>query len=140
MIIRDCTPGDMEDVVALWERSGLTRPWNDARKDFALALNAPNAKVMAGFDGSILVAAVMTGFDGHRGWVYYLAVDPSHQRRGHGRTMMKAAERWLCDRGAPKIQLMVREGNKAALGFYKQLGLERQAVVTLGRRLDGPLL
>ena len=137
MTIRDCTPADMEEVVALWQRCGLTRPWNDPRKDFALALSAPNATVMAGFDGGVLVTALMTGFDGHRGWVYYLAVDPAHQRRGHGRTMMQAAESWLRERGAPKIQLMVRDDNEAALEFYQRFGLERQAVVTLGKRLDG---
>lgn len=78
----------------------------------------------------------MVGFDGHRGWVYYLAVDPGVRRRGLGRDMMEAAERWLRDRGAPKMQLMVRETNAAALGFYERLGLERQAVITLGKRLD----
>ena len=77
----------------------------------------------------------MVGCDGHRGWVYYLAVAPERRRSGLGRTMMDAAEAWLRERGAPKIQLMVREDNEAALGFYEALGLERQKVVTLGRFL-----
>ena len=75
----------------------------------------------------------MVGFDGHRGWVYYLAVDPRAQRRGLGRKLMAAAEEWLRGQGVPKIQLMVRDDNRAALDFYANLGLERQDVVTLGR-------
>jgi ribosomal protein S18 acetylase RimI-like enzyme len=82
-----------------------------------------------------LAASVMVGCDGHRGWVYYLAVAPERRRAGLGRRMMDAAEAWLRARGAPKIQLMVREDNKDALGFYEALGLERQKVVTLGRFL-----
>jgi ribosomal protein S18 acetylase RimI-like enzyme len=79
----------------------------------------------------------MVGFDGHRGWVYYLAVDPGRRRRGLGRSLMAAAEDWLMVRGAPKLQLMVRSDNEAAVGFYQRLGLERQEVIVLGRRLDG---
>ena len=86
-----------------------------------------------------IAASVMVGFDGHRGWVYYLAAAPDHRRRGLGRQMMAAAEVWLRGRGAPKIQLMVRADNDEALGFYDALGLKRQDVVTLGRFLDeGP--
>ena len=79
----------------------------------------------------------MVGFDGHRGWVYYLAVDPGRRRRGLGRSLMAAAEDWLMVRGAPKLQLMVRSDNEAAVGFYQRLGLERQEVIVLGRRLAG---
>ena len=82
-----------------------------------------------------LAGSVMVGFDGHRGWVYYLAVAPDRRRSGLGRVLMAAAEAWLRARGAPKIQLMVRADNEAALGFYEALGLERQQVVTLGRFL-----
>ena len=85
-------------------------------------------------DGGTLAGSVMTGFDGHRGWVYYLAVSPAHRHKGLGRALMAGAEAWLRARGAPKIQLMVREENEA-LGFYEALGLERQKVVTLGRFL-----
>jgi ribosomal protein S18 acetylase RimI-like enzyme len=81
--------------------------------------------------------AAMVGFDGHRGWVYYLAVDPSARRKGLGRALMQAAEAWLCRMGAPKIQLMVRADNTQALAFHRALGLEDQNVTVLGRRLDG---
>ena len=121
-------------MVALWEACGLTRPWNDPRRDFALALASGASAVLVAREGDALAGSVMTGFDGHRGWVYYLAVAPGHRRQGLGRALMAAAEAWLRARGAPKIQLMVREENDA-IGFYEALGLERQAVVTLGRFL-----
>ncbi|WP_294054033.1 GNAT family acetyltransferase [Sphingomonas sp.] len=140
-MIEAATADDCEAVVALWEACGLTRPWNDPRADFALALGGPaSAVLVARGEGGALAGSVMTGFDGHRGWVYYLAVADAARRRGLGRALMAAAEAWLRERGAPKLQLMVREDNEAALGFYEALGLERQKVVTLGRFLakDAP--
>jgi ribosomal protein S18 acetylase RimI-like enzyme len=128
--------GDAQAVIALWRACGLTRPWNDAEADYARAIEGPASAVLLRYEGEALAASVMVGFDGHRGWVYYLAVAPERRREGLGRTMMDAAEAWLRARGAPKIQLMVREDNEAALGFYEALGLERQKVVTLGRFLD----
>jgi ribosomal protein S18 acetylase RimI-like enzyme len=86
-------------------------------------------------EGGAITGAVMVGFDGHRGWVYYLAVHPDQQRRGLGRALMAAAEAWLLGRGAPKIQLMVRDDNAEARGFYEALGYAVQPVVTIGKRL-----
>jgi len=129
-------PADAEAVVALWRACGLTRPWNDPARDFKSAIEGPASAILLLRDGDAIAAGVMAGFDGHRGWVYYLAVAPDRRRQGLGRAMMEAAEAWLRERGAPKIQLMVREDNAAALGFYESLGLERQKVVTLGRFLD----
>jgi ribosomal protein S18 acetylase RimI-like enzyme len=128
---------DTPAVIALWEACGLTRPWNDPGADFAQALTGPVSTILivrdeGGGKGN-LAGSVMVGFDGHRGWVYYLAVAPGRRRSGLGRVLMAAAETWLRARGAPKIQLMVRTDNEAALGFYEALGLERQQVVTLGR-------
>ena len=136
MEIRPCTTADREEVVALWDGCGLTRPWNNPRADFDLALTTATSTILGGFVAERLIASAMVGFDGHRGWVYYLAVRSDQQRRGMGRVMMIAAETWLRSRGVPKIQLMVRDDNKSALAFYERLGLEKQAVVTLGRRLD----
>jgi ribosomal protein S18 acetylase RimI-like enzyme len=131
---REAVPADAAAVVALWEASGLTRPWNDPHADFARALDGATSTILVTGQGP-LSGSVMVGFDGHRGWVYYLAVAPDHRRHGLGRTLMHAAEAWLRARGAPKIQLMVRDDNHAALGFYEALGLERQKVVTLGKFL-----
>lgn len=127
--------GDAGEVTALWEACGLTRPWNDPGADFALAVRLPQSAVLVARDGDVLAGSVMVGFDGHRGWVYYLAVAPGKRGGGIGRALMAAAEQWLRERGAPKLQLMVRDDNADALGFYEALGLERQKVVTLGRFL-----
>jgi ribosomal protein S18 acetylase RimI-like enzyme len=133
--IENAGAGDAGAVISLWEACGLTRPWNDPAADFARAIGGQTSAVLLLRDGEEIAASVMVGFDGHRGWVYYLAVAPERRRAGLGRAMMEAAEAWLRERGAPKIQLMVRADNSHAIGFYKSLGLEPQKVVTLGRFL-----
>ncbi len=128
---------ERDAVVALWGEAGLTRPWNDAEADFDLALAGPASTVLLAREGPAVLGSVMVGFDGHRGWVYYLASDPARRGEGIGRALMAAAEAWLRSRGCPKIQLMVRADNETAQDFYAALGYEPQAVTTLGRRLDG---
>ncbi|MGK6321031.1 GNAT family acetyltransferase [Sphingomonas sp. DT-204] len=134
-MIRTATAEDRSAAVGLWRECELTRPWNDPDRDFTLAVEEPASTVLVAERDGRIVGSVMTGFDGHRGWVYYLAVAPGARRAGLGRALMAAAEAWLRERGAPKVQLMVREGNDAALAFYAALGLEPQPVVTLGRFL-----
>jgi ribosomal protein S18 acetylase RimI-like enzyme len=134
-MIAAATPGDADAVIALWEACGLTRPWNDPASDFRRAVEGSTSAVLLDRDGDSLLGSVMVGHDGHRGWVYYLAVAQDRRREGLGRRLMEAAEAWLRARGAPKLQLMVRGSNEAALGFYEALGLERQDVVTLGKFL-----
>lgn len=128
---------DAEAVVALWHECGLTRPWNDPLADFTLAVSGPSSTIFVAKVEDAVVGSAMVGFDGHRGWVYYLAVAPGHRGAGLGRALMAAGEDWLRARGCPKLQLMVRAENEAALAFYRALGLETQSVVTLGRFL-GP--
>ena len=135
MEIAKALSADQDSVIGLWETCGLTRPWNDPRDDFSLALTSADCTVFVGREGGRLLASIMVGFDGHRGWVYYLAVDPAEQRRGLGRQMRAAAEAWLKLRKAPKLNLMVRKGNNAALAFYDRLGLEAQPLVVLGKFL-----
>lgn len=135
-LIEPAREADRAAIVALWRACGLTRPWNDADADLALALDSPGSTVLVARAGEVVAGSIMVGFDGHRGWVYYLAVDPAARRGGIGRSLMTAAEQWLAARGCPKIQLMVRQDNEAALGFYQALGLEPQKVVTLGRFLE----
>lgn len=134
--IRTAQADEAEAVIALWTACGLTRPWNDPRADFDRALNTSTATILISGVGRSVEGSVMVGFDGHRGWVYYLAVDPQTRRSGLGRALMAAAQDWLRAQGAPKIQLMVRDDNAEALSFYAALGLEAQPVVVLGRRLD----
>lgn len=136
MQISTATESDRDDVIALWQACDLTRPWNDPAADYRLALvNETSAILLMHKDGD-LAASVVTGFDGHRGWVYYLAVAADFRKQSLGRKMMEAAEQWLRERNAPKIQLMVRDDNEAAIGFYKALGYDVQPVVTIGRQLD----
>ncbi len=135
--IRPIREGEDEAVIALWTACGLTRPWNDPVADLNLAKSGATSAVLVAADDAGIGGTIMVGFDGHRGWVYYLAVDPGRRRTGLGRSLMAAAQDWLMVRGAPKLQLMVRSDNEAAVGFYQRLGLERQEVIVLGRRLDG---
>ena len=134
--VESLTAADADAAVTLWQAAGLTRPWNDPHADFDRALAGPTSTVLGLRDGGALVATVMVGDDGHRGWVYYLAVDPVRQRGGLGRLMMAAAEDWLRARGCPKLNLMVRGDNTQARGFYARLGYELNDVVTLAKRLD----
>jgi ribosomal protein S18 acetylase RimI-like enzyme len=128
---------DIAKVIALWQRCGLTRPWNDPAADIALARKGPNATVLVGRNGGSLVASVLVGHDGHRGWVYYVAVDPECRHRGYGRLIMAAAEDWLRTRGLEKLQLMVRGDNAEVQTFYQSLGYLEQERVVFAKWLDG---
>lgn len=128
---------DVEKVVALWQRCGLTRPWNDPQADIALARRRDNSTVLVGRDNDAIVATIMVGHDGHRGWVYYVAVDPDGRKRGHGRAIMAAAEDWLRAAGIPKLQLLVRRENAQANAFYGSLGFELSTSVMFQKWLDG---
>jgi ribosomal protein S18 acetylase RimI-like enzyme len=128
---------DVGEVVALWQACGLTRPWNDPAADIALARKESNATVLIGRDGGSIVATVLVGHDGHRGWVYYLAVDTDRRHKGYGRVMMDAAESWLRERGIEKLQLLVRADNTSVKDFYQSLGYSMQERVTYAKWLDG---
>lgn len=129
------SPGEAEAAVALWEEAGLTRPWNDPRADIRLALVGPASTVLAGRIDGDLVATAMVGCDGHRGWLYYLAVAKAERRRGYGARMVRAAEDWLAARQAPKIQLLIRAENQAVVAFYEALGYRRSDSAMLQRVL-----
>jgi hypothetical protein len=137
MEITDALDSDVEAIVALWERCELTRPWNDPRADIALAQRTPTSTVLVGKVGAQIVATAMVGCEGHRGWVYYVAVEPSLRTEGHGRRIMDAAEARVRAFGAPKIQLMVRTDNSAASAFYRSIGYLKEETAVWGKRLDG---
>jgi ribosomal protein S18 acetylase RimI-like enzyme len=128
---------DVADVIALWERCGLTRPWNDPSSDIAFARKGANATVLVGRHEGKIAASAMVGHDGHRGWVYYVAVDPDLQGKDFGRTIMAAAEDWLRQQGVEKAMLMVRSDNTKVRAFYDKLGYETQERVVYARWLDG---
>ncbi|UFX43637.1 GNAT family acetyltransferase [Bradyrhizobium sp. 41S5] len=137
LAIAEITDADVAAVVALWQACGLTRPWNDPAADIALARRGPNSAVLVGRNSDAIVASAMVGHDGHRGWVYYVAVDPNRQGKGLGRAMMAAAEDWLRNAGVPKLQLLVRRENAKAGAFYQSLGYEESTSVMLAKWLDG---
>lgn len=136
MQIAVVSPADTASVVALWEEAGLTRPWNPPAADLQRALDGNTSTVLGGYRGGRLVGTVMVGHDGHRGWVYYLAVSTDARGSGLGRQLMQAAESWLVEHGAVKVQLMVRESNSHVIGFYDRLGYADGDVRVLGKRLD----
>lgn len=130
---------DVDEVVALWRDCDLTRPWNDPVRDFQDAVLGETSTVLVARDDGrrgAVVGAIMAGFDGHRGWLYYLGVAPGLHGAGHGRALVVAAEAWLAAAGAVKVQLMVRRTNDAVVGFYERLGYEDQETVVLGRRFE----
>ncbi|WP_295828857.1 GNAT family acetyltransferase [uncultured Microbacterium sp.] len=138
--IRTFTLDDEDAVVALWEQAGLTRPWNDPRVDIRRKLTVQPELFLVAFDADRVVGSVMAGYDGHRGWLYYLATAASHRGQGIGRALVAEAERLLEAMGCPKVQLMVRPDNTGARGFYDELGYEPFDTWATGRRLivDGP--
>ena len=135
--IRPFEPGDEAAVIDLWRSCGLLRPWNDPRRDIAFCRDSGHGEILLGETAGKLAAGVMVGHDGHRGWLYYLAVAPERRRQGFGRQLVGAAERWLTDRNAPKAELMIRCENAAALEFYRRVGYRRESRAVMGRRLDG---
>lgn len=120
--IRPAADGDEAALVALWKAVGVYRPWNDPARDIAFARRGPHSTVLVAEEGGRILASAMIGEDGHRGWVYYLAVEPDRQGSGLGRSMMAAAEDWLRRRGVWKVQLLVRRDNEAVRDFYRALG------------------
>ena len=128
---------DVAAVIALWQACGLTRPWNDPAADIELARKGANSTVLTGRDGDAIVATAMVGHDGHRGWVYYVAVDPDRRGMGFGRAIMNAAEDWLRAVGIPKLQLLVRRENAKAGAFYESIGYDEAETVVYARWLDG---
>ena len=136
MEIRPYRETDEGEVIALWRACELTRPWNDPRKDIRRKQAEHPELFLVGLRDGKLMATVMAGYEGHRGWINYLAVHPEHRRRNHGRQMMAAAEKLLRGLGCPKINLMVRTSNRSAVEFYQRLGYAMDDVVSLGKRLE----
>lgn len=135
MHIRPFDEADTEAVAQLWLDCGLVRPWNDSRKDIARKLLVQRELFLVGVHESRVMATVMAGYDGHRGWVNYLAVSPVDAGNGYGRALMAEVERLLLALGCAKLNLQVRTDNEQALGFYRALGYQVDAAVSMGKRL-----
>ena len=136
MLTRPFQVSDEPAVIALWQKCALIRPWNDPKKDIQRKLSAQPDWFLVGSVGGELIASVMVGYDGHRGWINYLAVHPDHRRHGYGRQIMAEAERLLRQLGCPKINLQVRTTNRSVIEFYQRIGFSVDEVVSLGKRLE----
>ena len=135
MQIRPYQASDLAQVLALWRACNLTIAANDPRKDIERKLAvSPEMFLLGEFEGRV-VASVMAGYEGHRGWINYLAVAPSYRRKSYGRLMMAAAEQLLDELECPKINLQVRSANAAVVAFYASLGYVTDDVVSMGKRL-----
>jgi ribosomal protein S18 acetylase RimI-like enzyme len=136
MEIREFRQTDQEAVINLWNDCGLLVPRNDPVKDIQRKLKiAPDLFLVGELSGGV-VATVMGGYDGHRGWINYLAVTPEHQRAGYGRLIMESVESRIKAKGCPKINLQVRESNTDIIKFYQAIGYGQDKVVSLGKRLE----
>ena len=135
-VLRSYRPGDREALVSLWSICELTRPWNNPHRDIDRKLARDGDNLLVLEQGGQLIASVMVGYEGHRGWVNYLAVHPDHRRQGLGRLLMDVAERRLRDLGCAELNLQVRASNETATEFYRQIGYTVDDVVSLGKRLE----
>ena len=135
MLIRPYRSTDESALLALWQACDLIKPQNDPHKDIARKLRVDPEWFLVGEEDGHLVAGVMSGYEGHRGWINYLAVAPAHRRSGLGRAMMAEVERLLRAAGCPKINLQVRPENPGVIAFYERIGFAVEGAVSLGRRL-----
>jgi ribosomal protein S18 acetylase RimI-like enzyme len=135
MIIRPFTETDESMVVELWVEAGLTRPWNDPAKDIRRKSGVQPNLFLVAEEHDVVVGTIMAGYDGHRGWINYLAVRSDSRGLGIARRLMERVEQDLSDLGCPKVQLQVRPENRAVSGFYEHLGYEPYEAINLGKRL-----
>ena len=135
LIIRSFQISDEPDVIDLWHRCNLVVPQNDPKKDIEMKLRMQPELFFVGVIYNRIVSTIMSGYDGHRGWIYYLAVDPDFQQNGIGRRMVEKAEMKLRKLGCQKINLQIRNSNKSVIAFYKHIGFLDEDVIGLGKRL-----
>ena len=135
LLIRPYEAADEAQVVALWQECGLTRPWNDPAKDIARKLAVQREWFLVGVVDDAVVATAMAGYDGHRGWLNYLAVAPAHRGLGHAAALLRHVEALLLDAGCPKLNLQVRGSNAEAVAFYRHLGYAQDDALSFGKRL-----
>ena len=135
LIIKEYAPENETEVVELWQATGLVTQANNPHKDIARKLLVDPDLFLVGWQDSELVATVMGGYEGHRGWINYLAVADSSQKKGLGLAMMQAIEQRLLEKGCPKINLQIRSSNKGVIDFYRQLEYVEDKVVSMGKRL-----
>ena len=136
LLIRPFKEGDEEALVSLWNMCKLTVPWNNPHKDIARKLKVQAELFLVGYLEDKLIASVMAGYDGHRGWINYFAVHPDFQARGYGKQLMDNVENGLRELGCPKINLQIREGNDKVFSYYQKLGFVEEKRINMGKRLE----
>ena len=136
LLIRPFKEGDEEALVSLWNMCKLTVPWNNPYKDIARKLKVQSELFLMGYLEDKLIASVMAGYDGHRGWINYFAVHPDFQARGYGKQIMDNVENGLRELGCPKINLQIREGNDKVFSYYQKLGFVEEKCINMGKRLE----
>ena len=136
LLIRPFKEGDEEALVSLWNMCKLTVPWNNPYKDIARKLKVQAELFLVGYLEDKLIASVMAGYDGHRGWINYFAVHPDFQARGYGKQLMDNVENRLRELGCPKINLQIREGNDKVFSYYQKLGFVEEKRISMGKRLE----
>ena len=135
LIIRSYIETDLQEVLKLWKICGLVVPWNNPEEDIARKLSVDRDLFLIGEVSDEIVATVMGGYEGHRGWINYLAVAPTHQRNGYGAEIMAEVEKRIRAKGCPKINLQIRSTNADVISFYTSIGYAVDEVVSLGKRL-----
>jgi ribosomal protein S18 acetylase RimI-like enzyme len=136
--IRNAAVADEAAVIALWRACDLTAPYNDPASDFRFARGGPASDILVAVDANDIMGSIMVGHDGHRGWLWYVAVTPQHRKKGIGRALVKAAEEWLSARAVPKVHLMVRETNAQVVEFYAKIGYDPMPRVNMQKWLKQP--
>ncbi len=136
LLIRPFKEGDEESLVSLWNMCKLTVPWNNPYKDIARKLKVQSELFLMGYLENKLIASIMAGYDGHRGWINYFAVHPEFQSRGYGKQLMDYVENRLRELGCPKINLQIREGNDKVFSYYQKLGFVEEKRANMGKRLE----
>ena len=136
LLIRPFKEGDEEALVSLWNMCKLTVPWNNPYKDIARKLKVQAELFLVGYLEDKLIASVMAGYDGHRGWINYFAVHPDFQAKGYGKLLMNNVENGLRELGCPKINLQIREGNDKVFSYYQKLGFVEEKRINMGKRIE----
>jgi len=136
VIVRPFREEDRSQVVGLWQRAGLVVPWNDPEADIDQKLRFQPELFLVGEEDGKIVGTAMGGYDGHRGWIYYLAVSSEFRSRGHGRRLVEQVAVLLQKMGCAKLNIMVRSSNHEVKAFYQRLGFAEDDIACLGKRIE----
>ena len=131
--IRNASISDSQEIIDIWQEANLIRPWNDPISDIKICLDNKTSTILLLCNQIQILGTIMVGYDGHRGWIYYLAVKGKFQNKGFGRKLIIEAEKWLADKNVNKVNLMVRNSNKSIISFYQNIGYKDDDVVTLSK-------